>query len=43
MELGTIRCQDLEQFLEVVRGLVMRGLTFEADADRLSIVLTGGY
>lgn len=38
-----IRCPDLNHFLNVISGLAMRGLTFEADADALTVKLTGGY
>ena len=38
-----IRCMDLEQFLSVIHGLVKRGVTFTADADKLIVYLTGGY
>lgn len=37
------RCADLEQFLDLIAGLVKRGITFEANADRLTITLTGGF
>jgi hypothetical protein len=39
----TIRCDSLANFLEVVRGLVERGLKFVAFADTLKVELTGGY
>jgi len=39
----TIQCRDLSVFLDVCAGLVERGLTFEADADRMTIKLTGGF
>lgn len=38
-----IRCDSLEQFLDVTYGLVTRGLRFDADASTLTISLTGGY
>jgi hypothetical protein len=38
-----ITCSDIAQFLEIIQGLVMRGLTFSADANALKITLTGGY
>lgn len=38
-----ITCQDLNQFLNIISGLTMRGLTFEADAGALTVKLTGGY
>lgn len=39
----TITCATDEQFYDAILGLVQRGLTFEANADRLTIKLTGGY
>lgn len=39
----TIQCTTTDHFLDVIHGLVMRGLTFKADADHLTIILTGGY
>lgn len=39
----TIECTDLETFMDCVEGLVKRGLTFKANAERLTITLTGGY
>lgn len=38
-----IRCQDLNQFLNCIGGLTLRGLVFEADAETLTIKLTGDY
>lgn len=38
-----IYCKSMEKFVEVVAGLVSKGLTFEADADTYVIKLTGGY
>jgi len=43
MNSQVIICNDIAQFLDCVQGLVMRGLTFSADAHRLTITLTGGY
>ena len=43
MTLGKIYCKSFEQFMDALRGLVERGLTFEADADKLIIELTGGF
>jgi hypothetical protein len=37
----TIDCKDFEQFLNVIAGLVQRGLGFRADAETLKINLTG--
>jgi hypothetical protein len=31
------------QFYTTVRELLVRGLGFEADADTLTVILTGGY
>ena len=39
----TINCYDIESFLEVVSGLVKRGLTFTADAGTFKITLLGGF
>lgn len=39
----TISCSCLERFLDTVQGLVTRGLTFKADADKMEIYLTGGF
>jgi hypothetical protein len=38
-----ITCKDLTQFLNVIAGLVERGFTFDANADALTITLTGGF
>jgi hypothetical protein len=38
-----IECGTLERFAEVVYLLATKGLTFEANADALTITLTGGY
>ena len=39
----TIDCTnlDLEQFANIIAGLVARGLGFKADAGRMIITLTG--
>lgn len=39
----TITCATDKQFYDSILELVQRGLTFEANADRLTIKLTGGY
>lgn len=39
----TIDCPNLDSLLDCVAGLVMRGLTFKADASSLTITLTGDY
>ena len=39
----TIQCDTLEQFAAMCAAMVREGCTFEANADRLLIVLTGGY
>jgi|JFJP01.1.fsa_nt_gi hypothetical protein len=39
----SIQCENLNQFLDVISGLVQRGLTFSADAGKLMIKLEGGY
>lgn len=38
-----IRCHDIEQFLDVLAGLVSRGLGFTSDANTLLIHLTGSH
>jgi hypothetical protein len=38
-----ITCTDLHQFLDVIEGLAQRGLTFAADASRLTVTLLGGF
>jgi hypothetical protein len=39
----TITCPDLEDFLDVIAGLVQRGLTFRARQRELTIELLGGF
>ena len=39
----TIECSSLDNFMDIVAGLVKRGLTFNADSEALTITLTGGY
>ncbi len=39
----TIECTDFEEFLNVIKGLVVRGLTFSSNASTMRITLTGGY
>lgn len=39
----TIRCHHLEQFLDVIAGLISRGLGFTSDANTLVINLTGSH
>lgn len=38
-----IECRCREEFLDVIEGLVKRGLVFSADATTWTITLTGGY
>lgn len=38
-----IHAVNLEQLLEIVQGLVQRGLGFRADAGALKVTLTGAY
>ena len=38
-----IRCETLDQFVQIIDGLVRAGLTFNADAGSLIIDLLGGY
>ena len=42
-EMQQIRCETMEQFLQVVDGLVRAGLTFRADAGALVVDLLGGF
>lgn len=39
----SIECKTLEEFLDCVQGLTMRGLTFNANSSTLIIELTGGF
>jgi hypothetical protein len=39
----TVTCTNLAQFIELVAGFVREGLTFRGDADRLEIILLGGF
>lgn len=39
----TIHCDDLDQFLDAIAGLVARGLGFTSDAGTFTITLTGGH
>lgn len=39
----TIKYRTQEQFYEGIYQLVLKGLTFEANGDKLSITLLGGY
>lgn len=38
-----IRCDSLTQMLDVIEGLVQKGLGFTADAETLIINLTGAF
>lgn len=38
-----IVCENLDQFLDIVSGLVERGITFDARVESLTIILTGGH
>ena len=40
---SVIYCTDLEVFLLCAAGLVTKGILFSADADELTITLTGGF
>jgi len=40
---GVIRCEDMSQFTAVSAAMVREGCIFEADANSLTITLTGGY
>lgn len=39
----TIECYDLEEFMNVIKELVIRGLTFSSNANTMKITLSGGY
>lgn len=39
----TISCNNMFDFLDVIAGLVARGLTFKSNATTLEIELLGGY
>lgn len=38
-----IKCDSLSQMLDVIEGLVQKGIGFTADADSLVINLTGAF
>jgi len=38
-----IRCQDLETFMKCIYHCIEHGLTFDANADKLTINLLGGF
>jgi hypothetical protein len=39
----TITAATHSQFMDTIAALVHRGLTFTANADKLTITLTGGF
>jgi hypothetical protein len=39
----TINCTTFDEFMQTIGQLVVRGLTFRADAHKLTIELLGGY
>ena len=41
--MSKIVCSSTEEFLDVIAGLVQRGLVFTADASTWTITLTGGF
>lgn len=43
MDKQKITCVDMQEFVDVIAGLVEHGLTFNACATSLIIRLTGGY
>lgn len=43
MNTNTIYCTSIDQFLNVVAGLVQRGIVFTADAEKMSVFCTGGF
>jgi len=38
-----IYCITMEEFLDTIQGLVVRGLTFQANTGNFLIELEGGY
>lgn len=40
---NTIKCTTLDEFLEVIAGMVKRGIGLTADAASLTIILTGAF
>lgn len=38
-----ITAETMSTFLKVVEGLLHKGIKFKADAETLTITLTGGY
>jgi hypothetical protein len=38
-----IRCESLTQMLDVIEGLIQKGLGFTADTDSLTINLSGAF
>jgi hypothetical protein len=39
----TITYQDVEKFNDAIYTFVVKGLTFKADGETLTITFTGGY
>lgn len=39
----TITCTTMEQFMDCIYQSVVRGITFKAYAETLTITYTGGY
>lgn len=39
----TIECTEFEEFLNVIKELVIRGLTFSSNVNTMKITLSGGY
>jgi len=40
---NTVYCMDIKQLAELCYEFTMLGLTFEAEAGKLTITLTGGF
>ena len=40
---GKVTCVTMAQFIEVCAGFVREGVLFDADANTLTITLTGGF
>lgn len=41
--MNTITHETEEQFYSTIRAMVLSGLRFTADANKLTVTLTGGY
>lgn len=41
--MSTITCRTMDEFVAVIAGLAREGIIFKAEADALTITLTGGF